>query len=110
MNAHLTYDNDRTGTSVGLFYNRTGEILRTGAARGFEDGVPNVFEQPHASLDLTFKQKILEKKIDLSLSFKARNLLHPTRQTVYRTPSGEEAVKSERDTSTRYSIGASMKW
>ncbi len=104
LNVSLTYDNERTGTEAGVFYNLIGEVLLTGAAVS-SDASPNVFEQPSGNLDLTLSQKLRE---GWSLSFKATNMLGDDRSTIYRTPSGDEAVKTLRDVGTRYSISA--KW
>jgi hypothetical protein len=92
---------------VALFYNLVGETLRTGAARGSEDGVPSVFEEAFGTLDLTYSQKLMGR---FSLSFKARNLLPDDRRSVYRTPSGEEAVKSERKTPVLYTLSGGWSW
>jgi TonB-dependent receptor len=107
LNANLTFDSPGGGTSVGLFYNRVGETLLTGAARGLNGGTPNVFEEAYATLDVTFSQKIGKR---WSLSAKARNLLRPERRTFYRAPDGEEQIKTERDSPLLLSVAVSAKW
>jgi TonB-dependent receptor len=109
-NVHLTYDNERLGVSTGLFYNHSGETLSTGAARGVEDGIPDVFTLASRSLDFTFNQNLDRPDKHVSVGFKVRNLLRDESQGVYRTPTGQEAVKYARDTSLRYSLSASVKW
>ncbi|HEU5179467.1 MAG TPA: TonB-dependent receptor, partial [Candidatus Polarisedimenticolia bacterium] len=106
-NANLTYDSERFGTSVGIFYNVTGEMLLTGAARGAEDAVPNVFQEEFKSLDVTLAQRIGK---GFSVAVKGKNLLAPEARTVYRTPSGEETVKTERETARLLGISFTWKW
>jgi len=43
LNFDLMYEQERTGWTGGLFYNRVGETLVSGAARGTDDGNPDVF-------------------------------------------------------------------
>jgi outer membrane receptor protein involved in Fe transport len=107
FNASLTFDSPGGGTSVGVFYNRIGETLLTGAARGLNGGTPNVFEEAYATLDVTFSQKIGKRWL---LSAKARNLLRPERRTLYRAPDGEEQIKTERDSPLLLSVALSAKW
>jgi TonB-dependent receptor len=107
VNANVTWERERWGTSAGLFYNRVGETLLTGAARGHEDGTPDVFQEPFTTVDLKVTQKIEDR---WSVSFKAANLLEPDKRSVYRNPGGEEAVKAERETAARFSLSASWKW
>jgi outer membrane receptor protein involved in Fe transport len=106
FNANVTYDNASTGIAVGLFFNKIGETLFSGASIG-EDGTPNVFEAEFETLDLTVSRRFGEH---FSVGFKARNLLQPRRRTFYRTPDGEEATKQEQDTAVRLGLSASWKW
>lgn len=106
VNAFLTYDNPRTGTGAGIFYNRTGETLVTGAAVG-DDGTPNVFEMPYDTVDFTLSQKITR---NFSLNFKAKNLLNPKRRQEYRTPQDQSATKSSRRDGITFALGGSVKW
>ncbi len=107
LNVFLTYDNDRTGTSAGVFYNRTGETLLSGAATGLDSGTPNVLETGYGILDLSVTQKIRQ---NLIVTLRARNLLQPERGSVYRNPQGAEAVKFERDTALRIGLSVGLKW
>jgi hypothetical protein len=130
FNLHVTYDNDRIGTSAGLFFNDIGEILVTGAARGgpganVEAGaVPNVFETAFSSLDFRISQEIMRHRDDLtaSISLKAKNLLQDDDWTIYRTPDdffldikrkefyGLEETKTFRATPAVVSLSFSCKW
>jgi outer membrane receptor protein involved in Fe transport len=107
FNFNLSYDNDRTGTSGGLFYNVVGETLLTGAARGVDGGNPDVFERPFHALDLRLSQKVGK---EFALSLKVGNILRSERRSVYRTPDGDEAVKSQRPTALLLSVGGTLTW
>lgn len=107
INANVTWDHDRWGSSAGVFYSFVGETLLTGAARGTNDGTPNVYEESWETLDFKFSQTIRDH---LSLGLKATNLLRPAKRRVYRTPGGDEALKTERETATDFSLSVSWEW
>ncbi len=107
LNVQLTYDNDAWGTSAGLFYNLVGETLVTGAARGGGDGVPDVFDEEQATLDLTFSQELNER---FSIGLRGKNAFRASDRSIYRTPAAEEAIKSERDTPSLWSLSGRWKW
>lgn len=82
-NLNLTYDIKKTGTQLGLFYTVQGDALLAGAGvskTGFL--VPNVYAKEFGTLNFSVLQKIGEH---WKLSFKAKNLLDPEIQTVYRS-------------------------
>lgn len=106
FNFFVDYDNDKTGTSVSLFYNLTGEVLLTGAAQG-DSGTPNVFAASLPVVALNLRQKLWK---GLSLSAKITNLLPESVRTFYRSPGRPEATKSERETFRTFALGLSMKW
>ncbi|HEV8375660.1 MAG TPA: TonB-dependent receptor [Candidatus Polarisedimenticolia bacterium] len=106
-NANLTFDSEKAGTSAGIFYNFSGESLLTGAARGVEDAVPNVFQESFKTLDVTVSQRLGK---GFWVSFKGKNLLTQPLRSVYRTPSGQEAVKTERESASLLGLSLSWKW
>jgi TonB-dependent receptor len=106
-NLNLTFDSARTGTSAGVFYNFAGESLLTGAARGVEDAVPNVFQEPLKSLDVTLAQRLGR---GFTLGFKGKNLTTPAPRTVYRTPTGQESVKTEHEAARLLGVSLSWTW
>lgn len=108
VNVNVTYDNDRTGTSTGLFFNRTGRTLVTGAARGVEDATPNVFEDMSQFLDFTFSQKLPR---GFKIGLRARNLFGwYGKDTFYLRPNGERATKFSRDYGSTYSVSLHWSW
>lgn len=106
-NLNLTYDNSESGTSVGVFFNAIGDVLVSGAARGLDGGVPNVFEERYETLDFSVTQEVWE---GAKFTFRAKNLTAPERVSVYRSPDGQEALKSRRDTARTYNFILSYAW
>lgn len=107
LNLNLAYDNPDSGTTVGVFYNLVGETLFSGAARGNEDAVPDVFEQAFSVFDVTFTQRLWKA---LTLGLKATNLLGDDRGSFYRMPDGTEATKVLREVAQTYQVGLSYRW
>lgn len=75
LNADLSYDNPRTGTSVSLVFSRTGERLALDVPNA-----PNAYEQPINTLDVFLTQR-LGRTWKLRLG--ARNLLDPQIRTIF---------------------------
>ncbi len=103
-NFNLTYENKDTGTTIGLFYNLTGEKLISGQTDGAEgDYIPNIYQMPSDSLSLSLSQKIGGNwKITLA----AKNLTDPIFEDVYRTNDGKEAPYKSYRKGIEYSISA----
>ncbi len=80
-NLNLTYDLEKTGSSVGLFYTVKGDTLVKGPS---VDGayIPSVYAKEYGTLNFSFSQKIGDH---LKLTFKAKNLLDPDIEEVYRS-------------------------
>lgn len=107
LNVNLSYDDDERGLTASLFYNRVGETLISGAAKGEFGGIPDVLEQPFESLDLTVSKKLPR---GLTVSLKAKNLLTPDRERLYVTPQAGSEVKTRRETPLRVSLALGWKW
>jgi hypothetical protein len=107
FNANVTYDNARYGISGGVFLNRVGDTLVTGAATGDSGDVPNVFDKALTNLDMTLTKTLFQT---FAVTFKLKNLTTPDRETVYRLPDGGEIVKSSQETPLLVSLGAGWSW
>lgn len=81
-NLFATYDLEKTGTKLGLFYTVQGDTLLAGADNRGNDYVPNVYATEFGTLNFSLSQKIGER---WTLGFKAKNLLDPEIQQVYRS-------------------------
>jgi len=115
------------GTSAGVFLNRVGDTLLTGAAVGESGATPDVFETASTTLDFRVSQRVARiRGSDISVALKAANLFRSEDETVWRLPilaegadgTGgtdgiaryEDIVRSLHDNSVRISLGASWKW
>ncbi|HXU10352.1 MAG TPA: TonB-dependent receptor, partial [Candidatus Binatia bacterium] len=85
VNFDVMYEHERLGLVGGLFYNRVGETQVSGAARGTDDGNPNVFQEAYGTLDVKVTKKFAK---GLSASITGKNILRPTTRTVFRKPDG----------------------
>lgn len=106
VNANIIYDNPRTGTAVGLFYNISGEKLVVGQALATNYN-PDVFELPVESLDLSVEQKIGKH---WRITFRAKNLTNPLIEQVYRTSWTRDITQSAYRRGVDLSIGATCSW
>ncbi len=76
LNLNITYDNYRSATAVGIYYNIFGDrMFITG-----RDGTPDVIERGYGSLDAKATQGFGEK---FSVSIAAMNLLNPAQEFSY---------------------------
>jgi outer membrane receptor protein involved in Fe transport len=107
FNANLTYDNTRSGTSAGLFYNWTGKVLQTGAGFGGGTGIPPVMQDPIGILNFTLEQKIGK---NWKIRFAAKNLTDPTYRSYYKVPGGKNPTYSRNTKGMDFSIGGSCSW
>ena len=105
VNLDLAYDNARSGTSAGLYFNVFGERLS-------RVGVPDVYEKPSPQLDLVASQKVFDQfKIKLSI----KNLLNQNLEEVYDFPAstyaaigGQAPVYQSYARGTSFSLGLSF--
>lgn len=107
MNINATYDNEDSGTSVGVFYNVVGDTLLAGAGVGIDGAVPTTFEVESESLNISLSQAISDH---LKLSLKAKNVTGDAKETIYRAPSGDQTINQFQPGATRYSVSASWTW
>ena len=106
VNANITYDNARTGTAAGLFFNRVGETLLSGAAVG-ADGTPNVFIAERDALNFTFRQRL---GAGIAVTLEGSNLLQDEYLTFYRTEDGQVATKTRHATGRRIGVAIGYGW
>jgi TonB-dependent receptor len=108
LNLYLMYDNEDTGTSVGLFFNRKGETLLAGEDANGDDYIGNRVALSRVSLDLTVKQKLWD---GWELSFGATNLLNPEIEEVWQSEFvAEEAVASSYKEGITYGVSLTAEW
>ncbi len=81
-NLFLTYDRKSSGTNFGLFYTVKGDALVVGAGNRNGNFAPDVYAKEFGTLNLSLSQKIFQ---NFKLTFKAKNLLDPDIEEVYRS-------------------------
>jgi TonB-dependent receptor len=107
VNVYVMYDNEETGTSLGLFWNRKGDTLIAG-----EDGngtfyIANLVEKPYDALNFSFSQRLWEK---WNLSFKVENILNPDIEEVWQSDYiQQEEHASSYSKGVTFSLGLSWK-
>lgn len=112
-NFNLSWDYPKWGTSASIFYNQTGEILKSGASLGRGSGnlatlTYDLFEAEKESWNFSLSQKI---GAHLKLKFRAKNMLNPPRKDIYRDRrNGQEIVKKQYQEGPSYSLGLSAEW
>ncbi|VGO21406.1 TonB-dependent receptor [Pontiella sulfatireligans] len=111
FNINATYDNERFGTSLGLFYNLRGEMLKSGASVGADSqgdsiAIPNVYAKSVGILNFSFSQDLFEH---WKLTFQAKNLLNPSIEEVYRDKD-EDLFKRSYKQGRSYSLGVTTTW
>jgi hypothetical protein len=107
-NLYMTYESVELGTKVGLFYTVRGDTLVAGAGQAETNFIPNVYETEYGTLNFTFAQKLNEH---WTLKFKAKNLLDPEIQTVYRSEYiGDDVVRSSYRKGIDFSVSLGAEW
>ena len=81
-NLYVTYDLERTGTQLALFYTVTGDTLVAGAGESKENFVPDVYAEEYGTLNLSLSQRLGDH---LVLKLQAKNLTDPEIEEVYRS-------------------------
>jgi hypothetical protein len=116
-NFNFMYDNKDWGTQAGLFYTVTGDTLVSGGSM-IGTYNPSVYSKEYGTLTFSLSQKIGK---NWKVSFKAKNLLDPEIQEVYRAdqltgPSGiiekipGEVVKTSYKKGMDFSISLSCEF
>lgn len=100
FNVYLTYDLERSGTQLALFYTVQGDTLVEGAGVSGQNYVPDVYATTFDTLNFSLTQKLGKHFV---LQFQAKNLTNPSIDTVYRSPYiGSDVLK------TTYTTGVDL--
>ncbi len=107
-NIYMTYESEQYGTKVGVFYTVRGDMLVAGAGQAETNFIPNVYETEYGTLNFTFAQKLNDH---WTIKFKAKNLLNPKIQTVYRSEYiGQDVVRSSYRKGIDFSVSLGAEW
>lgn len=102
-NFNILFDHPRWGTSAGLFINKRGDMLKSGAAVGDSGAIPNIYESGVTSMNLMLSQKIADA---WKVTFRVKNIQESTINEVYRIPGAEEdVIRRTYDTAKSFSLG-----
>lgn len=99
-NLNLNWENE-SGTTFSLFFNRTGDLLKTGAAIGEEGATPNIYKRARESVDLSLSQKIGSS---FTLTFRIKNITDQLHEEVYRIPDGTDITRRTYKDGVQYSF------
>ena len=108
LNLFLLYDLEKTGTSFGIFFNRSGDTLLAGEDANGADYIGNRIAKPFNTLDISLSQKFWQ---NWKFSFKVENILNPEIEEVWRSefvPGEPVASSSKKGVTYSFSLGA--KW
>ncbi len=105
-NIFLTYDLESTGTEFSVFYTVKGDTLLAGAGAQSGRFVPNIYALEYGALNVSVSQKIGKY---LKLTFRAKNILNPEIETVYRSEYiRDDVVKTSYRKGIDWSLGLSL--
>lgn len=105
LNLNATYDFERLGTQLGLFYTVQGDTLVEGAGATQGNYIPDVYATPYGTLNFTLQQKLSEH---WKCFFQAKNLLNPEIQTVYRSPYFPDVLHTSYTAGIDFAVGLSF--
>ncbi len=104
-NFFVTYELEKTGTELALFYTIRGDTLTAGAGEDGVNYIPSVYETEYGTLNFSLSQKLGEI---WTLKFQAKNLLDPEIETVYRSKYiGSDVTKTSYTKGIDFSIALS---
>jgi outer membrane receptor for monomeric catechols len=103
FNLYLTYDLERTGTQVSLFYTVQGDTLISGAGQSDGNFVPSIYALEYDTLNLSLTQKLGQH---FKLQLQAKNLTDPDIETVYRSEYiGDDELHTSFSRGVEFSLG-----
>ena len=108
-NIYTMYDIERIGTQIGLFYTVKGDTLVAGAGNVNGNYVPDVYATEYGTLNFSASKNIGKH---FNITFKAKNLLNPEIEEVYRPPGylGNDEVRTSYTKGIDFSIYISGTW
>ncbi|MCD4779435.1 MAG: carboxypeptidase regulatory-like domain-containing protein [Candidatus Omnitrophica bacterium] len=108
FNYFLTYDWERFGIDIGIFYTVKGDTLVVGAGQAIGNYLPNVYALEYGTLNFSLSKKIGESG---KLTFQAKNLLDPQIQEAYRADVlDEDTIKTSYQKGVGFSFSFSLEF
>ena len=107
-NFFVTYDVPDVGTQIAVFYTVRGDTLVAGAGETNGNFVPSIYELEYGTLNLSVMQKLSERS---TLTFKAKNLLDPEIESVYRADTIKgDVTRSSYTKGREYTLGLTVRF
>lgn len=94
-------------TSISYFFNRRGDMLKTGAAIGENGATPDIYIRARETVDLALEHKFWKR---FKLTVRARNATDQTIREVYRLPDGTDIPRRSYRDGVAYSISIGGEW
>lgn len=104
LNLNATYDNEDSGTQVGLFYTLKGDSLVSGDNTSGAVLTPAIYQLSYGTLNFTVSQQVFQ---GFRLALQVKNLLNPIIKTEYRSPDGFTGLNSQYTSGISWSVSAS---
>lgn len=101
-NAFVTYDASWRNLKVGLFFTEQGETLKTNKPE--QGKVPAIYALPYGNFNISLSANITDR---MKVSFKAKNLLNPDIESVYREKGYTDKIHTLYSKGRSYSLGMS---
>lgn len=106
-NIHLTYNNKRFGSNLGIFYTVKGDTLVAGGGNRNGNFVPDVYAKEFETLNLSLSKDLGK---NFKLTFKAKNLFNPEIEEVYRDSSIEDTIRTSYTKGRDFTISLTGSW
>jgi TonB-dependent receptor len=105
-NINFTYEFSPR-TSFSYFFNRRGDMLKTGAAIGENGATPDIYLLARETVDLALEHKFGKR---FKLTLRARNTTDQTVREVYRLPDGVDIPRRSYREGVSYSLSLGGEW
>jgi outer membrane receptor protein involved in Fe transport len=105
INGGLTYNNEKYGLDLGLFYNVKGETMLIVGAGLF----PDIYTMPFHNTNFSARKK-LGKSGKSGIDFKVSNFLNDKQEILYKSFQAKNEVFSQMNPGTTFNIGYSYKF
>lgn len=108
LNLNATYE-ITPRTSFSYFFNKRGDMLKTGAAIGEDGATPDIYSLARETVDLALEYKFGPDK-QFKLTLRAKNTTDPIVKEVYRLPDGTDIRRRSYREGVSYSLSLGGEW
>lgn len=108
LNLNATYEITKNA-SFSYFFNKRGDMLKTGAAIGEDGATPDIYSLARETVDLAFEYKFGPAR-RFKLTLRAKNTTDPLVKEVYRLSDGTDIPRRTYRDGVAYSISLGGEW